>query len=593
MATGLATPGDTFALQIAPQTCLTRAALAAARPFLIRLAGLNQLRRLYEAAGDAPGGSFEARVLHALGVTLQVEAGGEGLVPPAGALIVAANHPTGALDGLVLAETVRQVRSDVRILTNHLLDRIPELHGSCFFVDPFGGAAAAARSRAGLRAAHLWLRQGGALVMFPAGEVAWRQADGAGALPHYQDSPWAPTLGRLASATGAMVLPAFIDARNSALFYRAGRLHPMLRTALLGRQLLNKRGTAVRIVVGSPIHAAECPETQPQALTARIRHEVDALAPGRDVERAPIAAAIAPPVAPALLDQDIRSLPAPALLLSSGPLDVYSAGAESLPYVLEEIGRLREVTFRAVGEGTGRAADLDRFDAHYDHLFVWNRETREVVGAYRIGATDRVVKAHGVAGLYTRSLFRYDERMLARMGPALELGRSFVRQEYQRSYSALLLLWKGIGQLLARAPRYRALFGCVSISSRYHEISQQMLRVFLAQEHRNHDLADLVEPTHPPAPIRPPAREAVAAADVETLDSLISRIEGTQGMPVLLRQYLKLNATLLGFNVDPAFGDALDALMMVDLARLPRTTLQRYLGKTAAASIADCRDAAA
>ena len=614
MAEAPVMPGDAFTIRIAPQSTLTRAAAAAARPFLSPLFGLQRLRRLYEEAAAQPGLTFECRVLQALQIRIHVDARDRAGIPAAGALIVAANHPTGALDGLVAVETIRQVRTDVRIVTNHLLARIPELHDSCFFVDPFGGTAAAARSRAGLRGAHLWLRQGGALVLFPAGEVAWqlhhepaafeddsgvtawmrrrfRKANAASSGARRRDSGWNDTVGRLARATGATVLPMFIDAGNSPSFYRLGRLHPMLRTAQLGRELLNKRGASVRVVVG-PMRPIESLPGSAAEVTASIRRTVDALAGSTLVDPPTGAAAIAPPTDAALLEQDVRALPAEAHLLASASYDVFCARSVAIPHVLREIGRLRELTFRTVGEGTGRASDLDRFDDHYDHLFVWNRTAREVVGAYRLGATDRLLSSHGVDGLYTRTLFRYDERMLTRLGPALELGRSFVRPEYQRSYSALLLLWKGIGQFVVRSPRYRVLFGCVSISGRYQETSQQLLRAFLAQERLDTALAGLVEPLNPPSPIAPPAREAVACADVETLERLITRIEGSHGIPVLLRQYLKLNATLLGFNVDPAFGDALDALMMVDLARLPPATLQRYLGRTAAHRITSDRAAA-
>jgi hypothetical protein len=174
-----------------------------------------------------------------------------------------------------------------------------------------------------------------------------------------------------------------------------------------------------------------------------------------------------------------------------------------------------------------------------------------------------------------------------RFAPALEIGRSFVRQEYQRSYSALLLLWKGIGQLVARSPRYRVLFGPVSISSRYRDSSQELLRAFLAQQYGDTTFDGLIEAINPPS-LTPPLRGAAAVADVEELDKLIGRLEGGQGIPVLLRQYLKLNATLLGFNVDPAFGDALDALMMVDLTRLPLPALQKYLGRCGAETFLNC-----
>lgn len=316
----------------------------------------------------------------------------------------------------------------------------------------------------------------------------------------------------------------------------------------------------------------------PPAVTRTVRHAVDALAAARG--RSGRAQAIEPPIDPARLEADVQALPAGARLLSSGLYDVFCARADSIPHVLREIGRLREITFRAVGEGTGKSTDLDSFDTYYEHLFVWNRATREVVGAYRIGATDRIASTHGLAGLYTTQLFRYDERLLRKLSPALELGRSFIREEYQRRYNALLLLWKGIGALVARAPEYRVLFGAVSISSRYRDMTQQMLRAFLAHNHGDLGLSELVEGLNPPhSVIAPPAREAARMASVEELDTLISRLEGGPGIPVLLRQYLRLNATLLGFSVDPAFGDALDALMMVDLTRLPAAVLQRYLGR--------------
>jgi putative hemolysin len=546
---------DPFELPVPLASRLTRAAITAARPFLARALGLSELQRLYPELHHAPGATFEARALHALGVT--VEAVTHEAIPQTGPLIVAANHPTGALDGLVLTELIRQRRSDVRVLANRLLERIPEVREFCFFVDPFGGADAAARSRGGLRAAHLWLRGGGALLMFPSGEVA--AADGEGA--------WNEALGRLALATRARVLPVFLEGGNSRLFYAAGSIHPRLRTALLGRELLNKRGTTVRVFVGRALDAPDLSHARTAAaVTGLVRGAMDGLRVGR-------------PVDAALLVRDVAALPEGARLVSSGNLAVYCAASGSLPHVLREIGRLREVTFRSVGEGTGRAIDLDRFDEHYEHLFVWNHESREVVAAYRVGRTDRILRTHGIEGLYTRTLFRYDERLLERTGPAFELGRSFVRAEYQRSSSALLLLWKGIGRLLAAAPQCRVLFGAVSISSRYQDMSQRLLRAFLVQNHLDRDLEPLVAAVHPPSRLSAPPRGSAAIADVGELDSLIKRVEGSQGIPVLLRQYLRLNATLLGFNVDPAFGDALDALMMVDIRRIPIPLRLRYLGR--------------
>jgi putative hemolysin len=573
---------DIFAFNSPLQSHLRRAAFDAA-PLLRRGLGLARLSEIYEKARTLRAPSFAAAALQALDVRLSVAHADGGLIPARGPVIVAANHPTGALDGLVLAEVVRQVRADVRILTNHLLARIPELEDLCFFVDPFGSRASVGRSQSGLRAAHRWVRGGGALVIFPAGEVATGDAEPPTGTP--SDPEWHLALGRLALTTGARIVPVFIAGRNSRAFYAAGLIHPWLRTALLGRELLNKQGSRVRLAIGPPLdHAMLRHAGEAAAVTALARATVAraarALAP-------PVSApaVIAAPVDPTKLVRDVCALPIDSRVLASGPLEVYTAFAAQIPSVLQEIGRLREISFRAVGEGTGLTADLDRFDQHYDHLFVWNRKTREVVGAYRVGDTRRIVAAHGIDGLYTRTLFRYDHRLLDRIGPAFELGRSFVRPEYQRSYGALLLLWRGIGRILERSG-YRVLFGPVSISSRYQDTSQQLLRAFLARHHGDPGIERLVFPVNPPSSFAAPARSAAVPTTVGELETLVKRLEGGGGIPVLLRQYLRLNATLLGFNVDPAFGDALDALMMVHVDRMPTSVRRQYLGANRPATAA-------
>jgi putative hemolysin len=278
---------------------------------------------------------------------------------------------------------------------------------------------------------------------------------------------------------------------------------------------------------------------------------------------------------------EIATLPGDCRLLESGPFQVFCVRSEQIPATLREIGRLRAVTFHAVGEGPDRSIDLDRFDERYLHLFSWDRDQRRIVGAYRIAQTDRLVADTGVAGLYTRTLFRYDERLIERMAaPALELGRSFVRAEYQKNFSALLLLWKGIGRFIARHPQYRLLFGPVSISARYSDASQQTLMSFLRQNHLAPELGELVHALHPPRVTAAPGESGRNPRSIEEVNDLVERSEADgKGMPVLLRQYLKLNARLIGLNVDRAFGDALDALMIVDLATVDSAILDRYLGR--------------
>lgn len=507
---------------------------------LKRLLSIDGCESVYRKAQQLGDGPFDLRVLQALNVTIDAPRSEVERIPTSGPLLIVANHPRGAIDGLALSTLARRIRPDVRVLANGMLSSIPELADLCFFVDPFDGPGSHARSLAGLRAADLWLRRGGALIVFPSGEVAHTaRPDGS-----YGESAWRPMASRLAAATGAAVLPAFIDGRNGRLFYAAGRLHPLLRTALLPRELLRARGSTIRVRVGSAIRSTE---------TDSMLDAVEALRK-RPAEAEPS------------ITSEIDALPPHCCLLSDGAFQVFCARSKAIPAVLQEIGRLRADTYRDAGEGTDAPVDLDAFDEEYLHLFVWDRSQRLVVGAYRLGETDRIAARLGVEGLYTRTLFRYDARLLDRLPPALELGRSFVRKEYQRSYSALLLLWKGIGRYVALYPRYRVLFGPVSISARYTDHGRQLLMTFLAQNHRRDDLAALVEGLNPPPP-------APALADVPDPD-----------VPVLLRQYLKLNAKVIGFSVDSGFGGVLDALMLVDLAEVDSSILGRYMGRGAAAA---------
>lgn len=280
----------------------------------------------------------------------------------------------------------------------------------------------------------------------------------------------------------------------------------------------------------------------------------------------------------AAIDANVEALSS-ALLMESGAFQVFCAAATELPAVLPEIGRLRELTFRGVAEGTGLTRDLDRFDALYQHLFVWDRVRRQIAGAYRIGATDRL----GVENLYTRTLFDYDESLLAQIGPALELGRSFVPPDYQRDFSPLLLLWKGISRLVSQQPRYRRLFGVVSISDRYDSTSRHLLLKFLQTTRFDADLGRLVRAKNPPAPPRGEIVDAVTVERIEDVSALVRQIEPDgKDIPILLRQYLKLNAKLLGFTVDASFGNVLDGLLLVDLGQVEPAILSRYMGKSEA-----------
>jgi putative hemolysin len=436
------------------------------------------------------------------------------------------------------------------------------------------------------------------LLVFPAGEVSHLR------LPSLEvaDPVWSSTIGRIIRHAKVPVLPVFFRGHNGPWFQAAGLIHPRLRTALLARQLMGVRGRSIPVDIGRVIPFRWLQRYASDAeLVAYLRWRTYLLGhPARRENRrfkAPAIAAfqkprpLAAPQSPEACRREIERLPAEQLLAQSGGQSVWQATAEQIPHVLREIGRLRELSFRAANEGTGKSFDLDRFDAHYLHLFIWNAEAAEIAGAYRVGATDRILERHGRQGLYSSTLFDSRMEFFRRLGPALELGRSFVRPAYQRSYSPLLLLWKGIGRYIARHPHYRMLFGPVSISRDYSDLSRRLIATTLLQHSQAKDLALMVKPKHP-ANLRPVRvhgcgsnQRQACFQDFKEMCSVIADVEFKQrDVPVLLRHYLNLGGQILAFNIDRNFGRVMDGLIVVDLTQTDCKTLQRYLGAEGAAA---------
>jgi putative hemolysin len=334
---------------------------------------------------------------------------------------------------------------------------------------------------------------------------------------------------------------------------RVPRLAEFLDTDLKG--LIG--GIVSRPYRASPVPAADAARVIDEVPRATVKAEIDALSP------------------------DHR-------LVESRRFHVYCARAGQIPWALQEIGRLRELTFRAVGEGTGRCSDVDLFDAFYLHLFVWDAQDAAIAGAYRLGLVDEILARYGKRGLYTHSLFKYRTRMLDALNPAIELGRSFVRAEYQRSFAALLLLWSGIARFVERSPQYAVLFGPVSISNRYAPASRRLIVEYLSAYRADARLASQVKPRRPfrdGARTSAPLAGVPAPRSVDELSRRIAQVEhDRKGIPVLLRQYLQLGGRLLGFNLDRDFADTLDGLIMVDLRHVEEAVLARYMGKREAAA---------
>ncbi|HUI68272.1 MAG TPA: GNAT family N-acyltransferase [Nitrospirota bacterium] len=558
-----------------------------------------RLNRAYaDIARMSDSRPFTEKVMEKLNITYDLtEQDLSRLTIPSGPVIVVANHPFGGIEGIILASILRSLRCDVKFMANYLLNTIPEMRDMLIAVDPFKRESSVRENIKPIRECIEWVRNGGMLVVFPAGEVSHFDIQKG----TVTDPAWSPSIARVILKTGAPVLPVFFQGTNSAAFHMAGMVHPILRTAMLPNELLNKGRKNIQVRVGDIIPFDKLSNLEQDTLiieylrfrTYLLEHR-QTIQAKRSVTMFPLRKmrtadeCIMTPQNMDVLAKEIRSLPPSQTLVESGDNIVIQATGDQVPHVLLEIGRLREITFRAVGEGTGKALDLDRFDHTYVHLFIWNKMKNEVVGAYRLGRTDELTKQHGVRGIYTSTLFRYKKDFLEHLGPALELGRSFIRPEYQKSYGPLLLLWKGIGRFIVENPYYKTLFGPVSITNEYQAMSRQLMVGFLKKTRYRPDMAEFVRARRP-LRSKPSKIWDIDAAvrsmgdDIDAISEAVSSIEtDRKGIPILLKQYIKLGGQIAGFNVDPAFGNVLDGLIMVDLTKTEPKMLERYLGKDGA-----------
>ncbi|MGF1695094.1 lysophospholipid acyltransferase family protein [Vibrio kyushuensis] len=554
--------------------------------------GLSKLDFLYQKRPSTRS-SFEFMnyTLSALNVRYLVEQGEVAAIPTSGPTVIVANHPLGAIEGVILADLIGTIRQDVKVLANQMLKRLPEIDDLFIGIDVFNGKDSRRTNANAVREAHRHLADGGLLIVFPAGEVSTYQGNST----TLSDIEWSQSVAKFIKRSQAVTVPIFINGQNSPLFYQAGKVHPLLRTALLGRELLNKKATSIAISIGSAIPYSELKDFEyDRDVVNYLRLNTYLMSSSISTDRKTLLdhddpslfdTPIISPISPDFLQQDISSLPDSMLLIEKGDYQVYYAPTQMLPNVIQEIGRIREESFRQVGEGSGLACDVDEFDLHYYQLFVWNQKEKEIVGSYRMGLVDELVEQHGLQSLYSRSLFQYDESFIDSLDNSIEMGRSVVAKKYQRNLNSLLMLWKGIATFVYRNPRYTHLFGPVSISNDYSHVARQLMAATLSVHHYDQEKATLVKaktPLRSSGNVFWQTNLLSSLASVPLLSKVLARMEKGKGLPVLLRQYLGMNGKLVCFNVDPAFQDALDGLIVVNMKAVPLKTLSKYMGKTEA-----------
>ena len=552
-------------------------------PLLSRVARIDKVNELYDDICKEEGIAAIDRLFQTLEVELEFDPKELENIPKTGPFIVVANHPFGALDGLALIKAIATVRPDFKVMANFLLQSVEPIKNHFLSVNPFEEMKGAYNNIAGLKAALLHVEAGLPLGIFPAGEVSTFQGD----LKTIADRKWQNSAIKIVKKSKVPVVPLYFDGANSRIFHLLGLIHPGLRTLALPSEMLKKKGKSIALRIGKPIAPKDLEMfTNADQLGRYLRAKTYALGSSFEVRRDYFRLFRFPQKE----DQIIDAVPHELILKEISQIDAYKTlsydnfdcfvvGSDIIPNILREIGRLREITFRSVGEGTNKSIDLDEYDLYYDHLILWDRKAEKIAGAYRIGNGPEIVSRYGSKGLYTSSLFRMSSKMKPILRQSVELGRSFITQEYQKHRLSLFLLWKGILFYLIANPRFRYIIGPVSISNSYQEVSKELIIQFIKRNYFDHELAKFVEPKNA---FRPKVKNVdtdvlldASSSDMKKMDKIISDIEPTSfTMPVLLKKYLQQNAKILAFNADPKFNNALDGLMLLDMQNLPADTVE-------------------
>ena len=508
-------------------------------------------------------------------------------LPKDGAYITISNHPLGGIDGILLLKLLAQKRSDYKIIANFLLHRIKPLQPYVLPVNPFENHKDAKSSIAGFKMAINHLREGHPLGIFPAGEVSTYRDNKL-----IVDKPWEQSAMKLIKKAQVPVVPIYFHAKNSRLFYQLSKISDALRTAKLPSELLSQKNRTIQVRIGHPI----LPKTQQKykalpEFTEFLRKKTYMLAMSFEEKkrRGNMAQvlktkkepkAIVSGVSSDIIMHEVAQLRNnDRRLLQSKNYEVFLAPALELKNILHEIGRLREITFRAIGEGTNESIDLDQFDHYYHHMFLWDAQTNQIAGAYRMGLGEQIFKAHGIEGFYLQQLFRFEPELHNMMGTSIEMGRAFIIKAYQQKPMPLFLLWKGIVHTTLRYPKHKYLIGGVSISNQFSNFSKSLMIEFMKSHYWDPYVAQYV---HPRKAFKVKLKDAdkdfvfdESKADLNKFDKLIDEVEpGMLRMPVLIKKYIKQNARVVAFNVDPMFNNAIDGLMYIKIADLPESTVK-------------------
>lgn len=559
---------------------------------LMKTLKISTLNKIYDRNKHLDDLEFLNAILEEFQIEFEIDPEELKRLPKKGPYITISNHPLGGIDGILLLKLMLEHDPEFKIIANFLLHRIEPLKPYIMPVNPFEGNKDLKSSVIGLKDTLRHLSDGKPLGIFPAGEVSTYKDDEL-----IVDKPWEEGAIKLIKKANVPVVPIYFHAQNSKLFYFLSQINPTLRTAKLPSELLTQKNRVIKIRIGRPISVEE----QNEHYDIRdygnfLRFKTYLLSnaykgddkkwikvPSFSFKFPKAVKDIAEPSSEQGILQEVENLREDnSRLLVSKNYEVFLCKADKIPTIMREIGRLREITFRQVGEGTNNALDLDRYDDYYHHMFLWDSQAKIIVGAYRMGLGAEIYKKHGINGFYLNELFRFESELYPMMSKSIEMGRAFIVKEYQQKPMPLFLLWKGIVHTTLRYPEHEYLIGGVSISNQFSDFSKSLMIEFMRSHYFDPYIAQYVTPKMEyKVNLKHSEKDLIfnqTESDLNKFDKIIEDIEpGKLRVPVLIKKYIKQNAKVIAFNVDPLFNNAIDGLMYIKISDLPDSTVKPVL----------------
>jgi putative hemolysin len=553
---------------------------------LMKVLKISKLNKFYDSNKHLKDVEFLNAIIDNLHIKFEIPEEDLKRLPKEGAYITISNHPLGGIDGVLLLKLMLEREPNFKIIANFLLHRIEPLKKYIMPVNPFENYKDAKSSVLGIKETLRHLSDGKPLGMFPAGEVSTYK-DGKLVV----DKAWEEGAIKVIRKAQVPVVPIYFHAKNSWLFYMLSRISETLRTAKLPSEVFSQKHRVIKVRIGKPISVNEQNEHPTiEDYSEFLRRKTYMLAnpfeketpflptPNLKLPKNPKKIVTA-----ASQDKMIKEINAlresDCRLLQSKNYEVFFAKAKDIPNVLHEIGRLREITFREVGEGTNESIDIDTFDKYYHHMFLWDDDAKKIAGAYRMGLGSEIYPKYGIQGFYLNDLFRFEPELHDMMQKSIEMGRAFIIKDYQQKPMPLFLLWKGIIHTTLRYPEHKFLFGGVSISNQFSDFSKSLMIEFMKSNYYDPYIAQYV---HPKKAYKVKLKDAdkdfifdEAESDLNKFDKIIDELEpGSLRLPVLIKKYIKQNARVVAFNVDPLFNNAVDGLMYIRIADIPESTMK-------------------